>query len=393
VRILFIHNHYQHEGGEDVAVELEISLMKQMGHSVEVLFFSNDDIQDAISKLKFGIRAFYNAHSLKVTSEKMKAFKPDVVHVHNLFFNASPSVLFAAKKHHIPVVLTIHNYRLVCANALLMRDGHVCELCLEKTFPLSGIKYKCYRNSAAESAFVTAVTGVHKLFNSWNNNITQYISLTHFAKNKLLHSSLKPHEDKISVVPNFVPDPEIGSWPRENYFLYVGRLSKEKGVDVLVEAFREMPGESLLIVGNGPEKASLEEQYSSCRNICFAGKKTKPEVLSLMKKSAALIFPSVCYEGLPFTILEAFSTGTPVIASNLGAMAEMIQDGYNGFHFKVNDVQGLKDCLMKFIKLGEKQKLMNRQARSTYEKNYYPYAHYKAILSVYQKAIEDHKKK
>jgi glycosyltransferase involved in cell wall biosynthesis len=393
VRILFIHNRYRYEGGEDVAVGLEVALLKQNGHDVEVLLFDNLHISTTPNRIKAGLQAFYNFSSARKTAATIERFKPEVIHIHNLFFIASPSVLYVANKYRIPVIITVHNYRLVCANALLIRNNQVCELCVNKTFPLAGIRYKCYRNSAVESAFAASVTGIHKLIKTWNKYVSQYIVLTHFAKNKLLASSLKLKEQQLSVVSNFVPDEGRRLLPaRERYFLFVGRLSAEKGLPVLIQTFADLKSETLVIIGDGPQRQILEEQSFLHPNIRFAGKKSKTEVLDFLGQCTALVFPSICFEGMPYTILEAFSMGTPVIASNLGAMAEMIKDGYNGFLFQPGDAASLKDGLLKFKRLGEQQNDLSRQARLTYEKSYHPQIHYHAMMSIYQKAIETYKK-
>jgi glycosyltransferase involved in cell wall biosynthesis len=387
VRILFIHNRYQYEGGEDVAVELETALLQEKGHSVKALLFQNEHIHSLRSKVTSGLKAFYNKTSETKISVAIEEFKPDLIHIHNLFFDASPSVLYAAKKHRVPVIFTLHNYRLVCSNALLMRNNQVCELCVNQSFPVSGIRYKCYRNSAVESALVTGITGIHKLKKTWNNYVDRYIALTEFSKQKFLSSSLKLTEQQISIVPNFVPDTKQHDLPRENYYLYVGRLSGEKGIRVLMEAFKQLPQASLVIIGDGPERSFVDEQSKASGNIFVAGKKTKAEVMESMSRCRALVFPSVCYEGLPFTILEAFSSGTPVIASRLGAMKEMIQDGYNGLHFRPNDPDDLKNCIRKFNEAAPRQEF-NRHARLTYEEKYHPDVHYKAIMSIYQNVID-----
>ena len=390
MRILFIHNKYQHAGGEDVALELEVSLLLAHGHEVEVLIFDNQQIKTFVKKIGAGIKAFYNLSSARKVSQCIKRFEPHVIHIHNLFFVASPSVLLIAKKYGIPIILTLHNYRLVCANALLLRDNKVCELCVNKTLPFAAVRYKCYRNSAVESALVVGVTGVHKILDTWRK-VTRIITLTEFAKSKLLHSSLQPDTSQLKVVPNFVPVVDIGTLPRENFFLYVGRISREKGVNVLIDAFSQMPTQSLLIVGDGPEKKLLEETATPFNNIRFAGKKTNAEVLSLMRDCKTLLFPSLCYEGLPFTILEAFSTGTPVIASRLGAMAELIQEGYNGYLFKPGDAIELKNKISLLLKSDGELQGMYNNARQTYLEKYHPDVHYRNIIQVYEMAIFEKK--
>jgi glycosyltransferase involved in cell wall biosynthesis len=383
MKILFIHNQYTQRGGEDVALDLETKLLQEKGHDIKKLVFTNDSIAGgAVSKIRSAFNAVYNFNAFKETEKLIKDFKPDIIHVHNLFFVASPSVLFAAAKFKIPVVLTIHNYRLVCANALLLRDGQVCELCIGKTLPLDGIKYKCYHNSSAQSALVTTITSFHKLVKTWQQKVSAYIVLTNFAKAKLTSSSLQIDENKLIVKPNFIEDPGSGTWPREDYFVFVGRISEEKGIHILLEAFANLPAQKIFIIGDGPQKQLLQQQYLSHSNISFEGSLDKPAVLSILQKSKALIFPSIWYEGLPFTIVEAFATGTPVIASKLGAMTDLVTHGYNGFHFTAGSVKALQEAIESF----DSSEQLYLNARETYINKYHPDIHYSSILKIYKEA-------
>jgi glycosyltransferase involved in cell wall biosynthesis len=386
VRILFIHNRYKYAGGEDFAVESQEALFLEKGDEVKILQFDNSEISNG-SALMAGVNSVYNAPSKNLVDEVITSFKPDVIHIHNLFFLASPSVLYAAYRRKVPVVFTLHNYRLICCNALLLRDLAVCELCTKQTLPFSGIKYKCYRSSHAQSALVTAITGLHKMTGTWRNKVHTYIALTEFAKAKFLDSSLRVSEEQMVVLPNFVSDQGIGNPDRESFFLFVGRISPEKGVSQLLECFAQMPQHRIVIAGDGPDKIELEKQYSQYSNISFYGHQSKPEIFGLLKKTQALIFPSIWYEGLPFTIIEAFSTGTPVIAPKLGAMADIIMNEYNGFHFKAGDVQDLRNTVLKFAQLEHEKQGFYSRARKSYEDKYHPDAYYKSIKSIYNNAI------
>jgi len=279
VRILFIHNKYKQYGGEDVAVELETSILERKGHEVKTILFDNKPIHGFFSKINAALGSLYNFTSAKQVSKYILEFKPDVIHVHNLFFVASPSILYAASKHKIPLVLTLHNYRLICANALLLRDNKVCELCINKTFPLSGIKYKCYRNSSTESALVTAITGIHKLINTWKQKVTMFVVSNEFSRSKLLNTSLHFPENKIVAKSNFVADHGQGKDHREDFFLFVGRVAKEKGVHILLQAFSELHNQRVVIAGDGPERESLQAEYKAYPNIHFNGNLDKPAVL------------------------------------------------------------------------------------------------------------------
>lgn len=385
MRVLFIHNQYKQYGGEDVALELETTLLKEKGHNVEMLLFSNDEPSATAGVLRAGMNAVYNKASANKVKQAIQQFEPDIVHVHNWFFAASPSVFYAAHKERVPVIMTIHNYRFVCANALLLRNEQPCELCVNKTWPTAGIRYKCYRNSASQSALVTAITGIHKSLHTWQNKVDNYIVLTPFAKSRLAGSSFKVNPEKMIIKPNFIPDPGQGNLPRENFFLFAGRLSIDKGVHVLMKAFALLPSAQLVIVGEGPEKDILLQQHASAGNITFAGRRSRGELLNMMKRCKAVIFPSLWYEGLPYVILEALATGTPVIASRLGTMAEVITHGFNGLHFSAGDATELRDAVKIMDKGGQRQLYGN--ARQTYLEKYHPEIHYRSIMSIYETTI------
>lgn len=387
MKVLFIHNKYKQFGGEDVAVGLESSILKEKGHETETLIFDNDSIDGVFSKFRFAFQSVYSFSSARRVSRVIREFKPDIVHVHNTFFVASPSVIYAARRYRIPVVLTLHNYRMICCNALLLRDNKICELCTQKKFPLSGIRYKCYRNSAVESALVTFITGFHKIINTWKNKISIYITLNDFFRSKLLHSSLDVPAEKMITKSNCIPDPGEGKEQREDFFLFAGRISKEKGVHVLANAFADMPQTKILIAGDGPEKKILQEKYKTCSNIIFLGRLEKLQLTDYMNRSKAFICPTIWYEGTPLAIIEAFASGTPVIASNLGPLAESISDGYNGLHFTSGNAEDLKEKVKLFIKETEHNTLFYQNARQTFIEKYHINIHYNKIIKIYEKAI------
>ncbi len=390
MKILFIHNRYKQFGGEEVAVEQESELLSAKGHAVKVLFFDNEKLTSFYSKLTTALQAIYNFSSARKAKKAIKEFSPDIIHVHNLFFSASPSVLYVSKRNKIPVILTLHNYRLVCSNALLLRDNKVCELCVNKRLPLHGIRYKCYHNSMAASALVTAITGTHKLLNTWKNKVSVYIALNEFSRNRFLQSSLELPAGKMVTKPNFVFDPGEGDAGRDEFFLFTGRIVKEKGVETLLNSFAAMQDKKLVIIGDGPERISLQEQFKSCLNIEFRGYLNKPDVLTAMKRSKACICPSLWYEGSPLTILEAFATGTPVIASNLGSMKETIKDGYNGLHFIAGDINDLRAKVELLIQLTTNNKDLYKNARQTYLEKYHPEVHYNSIINIYEQTIKSY---
>lgn len=379
-------------GGEDTTVEAESSLMRLKGHKVRVHIFDNAEMQEGFKgKLKAGISGIYNRSSARTVAKIIKEFEPDVVHVHNFFFTASPSILRATHNRKIPVVATIQNYRLICANALLLRDNKVCELCVSHDFPWYGVKYKCYHHSAIQSAAVGMIAAIHKWTGTWKNSVDKYITPSAFSRARLINSSFGVSPDKIEVKRNFIADPGTGdTTTRKNYFLFVGRMAAEKGVHVLLEAWKELPDEQLIIAGDGPEKDDLVSKFGSLSNVQFVGHKNKTEVLELMKSCRALVFPSIWYEGLPLTIVEAFATGTPVIGSAIGAVGEMVNNRYNGLLFDSGNPASLKQTIGLFNNLiADSSYSFYENARESYLQNYHPDKCYSDTMRIYEKAIKD----
>ena len=373
-----------------MAVELESQLLKDKGHDVRVLFFQNSNPEGSVGKITKGMRAIYDRNSYRVVKNEIEVFRPDVVHVHNFFYAASPSIFYAAKKMNVPAVLTLHNYRLICANALLLRHGKVCELCVNNLLPLAGIRYRCYHNSMAESAFVTFVTSTHKLIRTWDKNISRLIVLTQFAKSRFVGSSIRVDEQKLFIKPNFIPDPGLGETNREDFFLFVGRLSYEKGIDVLANAFAGLPTQKLVVIGDAADSQAEMARFLDNSNITLKGRLNKEGVLAYMKRCKALIFPSTWYEGLPFVIIEAFATGTPVIASRLGSMAELVNDKLNGFLFEPGNVTDLQQKIHLFLQTERQDRnALYENARTTYVQNFSPEKHYQTILTLYETVIAE----
>lgn len=394
VRILFVHNRYlQSAGGEDATVEAEIRLLTDNGHTVEALFFNNDSFGGSmITKMKAGLRTIYNSDSKTKLKELIAQFRPDIIHVHNFYFQASPAVFDAAWESKVPVVLTVHNYRLICVNALLLRNDAVCEACVHSFLAWKGVIHKCYHDSIVDSAMVALIATSHKLKHTWTSKINRFITPSAFLRTRLLDSSLQiKDENKIVVKRNFINDPGIGEvGERNDYYLFIGRLSTEKGIKFLLEAFSKLPHEKLLVAGDGPLKAELINAYSHYTNITFLGKQDKKEILRLLKHCRALVFPSIWYEGLPVTIIEAFATGTPVIASQLGAMEEMVKPGENGLLFEKENMEALvKSITMMNSLAAEKNNSMHKKARQLYLEYYSPEACYAEVLKIYTSVIAE----
>lgn len=349
MKVLQIHNKYRHYGGEDAVVDNEYRLLKEHGFEVRQLFFDNSEI--GVSKL------FHNSKAYQQLLDEVSVFKPDVIHVHNIFYNASPSVLKAAKKAGIPLVMTIHNYRLLCTGALFLRDGKACTKCKDLLIPYHGIRYKCFQDSLSKSLVLSTFLGWQKILGTWDKYIDRFVVLTPFIRELFISSKLQIREDRIVVKPNSTDDvASADTGPKREGFVFVGRLSEEKGVKTMIEAFNQIPDINLAVIGSGELESQLKS--SAKKNITFYGKQNKEFIVKALKRSKALIFPSIWYEGLPNTVIEAFSSGTPVIASDMENINQLVTNGYNGILFKTNDASDL----------AEKTNIFNAEDTTDYQK-------------------------
>ncbi|MFD2245461.1 glycosyltransferase family 4 protein [Pontibacter ruber] len=385
MRILFIHNKYKERGGEDSVFEAETELLQAHGHEVRSLIFDNSGIDSLASVLKLSYKMFYNSDAAKALEAEITAFRPEVIHVHNFFYVASPAVFFVANKYKIPVFFTVHNFRLICSGALLLRDGKVCEQCVQSILPLQGIIHGCHRGSKLQTAQLTFMTSFHKLVGTWRNKVTRYVVLTEFAKQKLLNSSLGLKPEQIVVKPNCVDDKGYtGPEQRQDYFLFIGRLTEEKGIDVLLKA-RDLADFPIKIIGTGPLAPLAEEYAAKYENVEYLGFRDSGFIMQMLKGSRALVFPSIWYEGMPRTILEAYSTGTPVIASDIENINELVADKYNGLHFKTGSPEALAGVLQKYNpEANAEQAALYEQARQTFLEKYTYEGNYNQLIGLYR---------
>jgi len=388
MNILIIHNHYKNRGGEDVVVEKEKDLLVSFGHNVTLFSVSNDIIQSLYGKIKVALNVPYNLYSKGQCSQIIARVKPEIVHVHNLFPILSPAIYDACHEAGLPVVQTLHNYRIICPGALLMRDGKICEQCIENS-PYRAVINKCYRNSIFGTLAVARMIERQRSLNGWNTKVDRYIALTNFAKRKFVQGGIE--EKRIVVKPNFTQILETGhsTIDARREAIFVGRLSLEKGIDILIDAWCNIP-HVLSIVGEGYLKQKIIDAMLTSKNINFEGRLVKVEVANKMKNSQFLVVPSTCYEGFPLVILEAFSYGLPVVCSNLGAMQEIVDDGYTGLHFRPGDAQDLADKCSWMFSHPEECLRMSQNARKEYLSKYTPDCNYTTLMGIYKTTIDRH---
>ena len=381
MRILLVHNAYQQFGGEDTTFLSEKGLLETAGHEVFPLTFDNRASESAAGKLGLSWRSVYNPASMARVSKAVRQHRPDVMHVHNFFHTASPAIFGAAKELGVPTVATVQNYRLICSGAHLMRQGKVCELCVDETFPLHGVLHRCYRGSAMLTAQLTLNTGLHKLRGTFRQEVDRFVVVTEFNRQKMLDSSLHLHPDQVVVKPNSVEDHGFApAEERKGPYLFVGRLSPEKGILTLLESARQA-GFPLEILGDGPLKEQVEAAAAAHTNIRYLGFQSRTVILEKMKQAKALLFPSVWYEGLPLTICEAFSTGLPVIISNLGNLNEIVTQGQDGLWFTKGDAISLSEAVLRYE--NSDQAALSAGARQTYLDRYTPEFNLASLEAIY----------
>ena len=387
--ILIAHNYYRERGGEDVVFETEAGLLEQHGHRVERLTFHNDEIPDrlsALGRVRLAGRTLWSPESRRQFRLLLSNPKPDIVHFHNTFPLISPSAHAACREAGVPVVQTLHNYRLLCPSATFFRNGRPCEDCLGRTAPWPAVLHACYRNSRSQTVVTAAMLTAHRLRGTWARGVDVYIALTEFSRRKFVEGGLPA--DKIALKPNFVhPDPGIGLHDGD-FFLFVSRLDPNKGVETLLRAWQllERPP-PLLIPNDGPLTEAVRRAAELSPAIDYQGRVERNSMLALMHKARALILPSEWYESFPATIVEAFAHSLPVIASRLGAMPEIIEDGRTGLHFEPGDPADLATKVQWAWTHPEEMERMGREARREYETKYSAEQNYERLMQVYERAM------
>ncbi|MDX1415561.1 MAG: glycosyltransferase family 4 protein [Candidatus Promineifilaceae bacterium] len=372
-------------GGERQVFQAELSLLRDNGHEVEVYIDDNKRVAQ-LGGVRTAVKTLWSAETYQRIRRTLRESQFDIVHVHNFFPLISPSIYYAAHAERVPIVQTLHNFRLLCANANLFRDGKVCEDCLGRPVPWPGIRHACYRDSLGGSAVVVGMLSLHRAIKTWKKKINTYIALSEFSRQKLIEGGL-PGE-KIVVKPNFISrDPGFSS-VRRPFALYVGRLSPEKGITTMLDAWQLMDEEiPLKIVGDGPLSEQVSSRGASLPTVEYLGRLDNDQVLEMMRKAAVLVFPTLCYENFPITIIEAYAAGLPVIASQMGNAANLIHSQQTGLHFIPGDAQDLATKVKWIMKHPEQRKNMGLTARTTYEQQFTPAQNYLQLRSIYENTI------
>jgi glycosyltransferase involved in cell wall biosynthesis len=383
MKILSVHNTYQKPGGEDQVFAQEAELLRAHGHQVLLFQASNDEVNGVNPLVLLG-NTIWNRQKYEELRELLRRERPDIMHVHNTFPVISPAAYYAANAEKVPVVQTLHNYRLLCPSATFFRDGHVCEDCLSHSVPLPGVMHSCYRGSRMATAAAAAMLATHNFKQTWSKAVSAYIALTGFARDKFIEGGFPA--EKIFVKPNYLQtDPGMGKG-NGHYALFVGRLTPEKGISTLLGAWRQIGADlPLQIAGDGPMAADVEQAAATMESVTWLKWLPRAEILQRMKDASVLILPSTWYEGFPMIIAEAFAVGLPVIASNLGSMASIVDHQRTGLHFEAGNAQDLAEKVRWFLANPELTARMRAATRNEYETRYTAEINYEQMMEIYQR--------
>ncbi len=381
MKVLIAHNYYQQPGGEDIVFEAEARLLSGHGHDVLTFRENNRNIRpdSFLQSLKVAGQTIWSQSSYNELAKLLRQHRPDVVHFHNTFPRISPSAYYACREMRVPVVQTLHNYRVVCPAATLFRDGRVCEECVHHSL-LRSVRYGCYRQSRPATAAVAAMLAVHRQRATWDRMVDCYIVLTEFARQKLAAAGLP--QSKLTVKPNFLEDRSSSGAHSGNYALFAGRLTPEKGLATLLEAWSKVRSGPLWIAGDGPLQPLLHSKAPD--DIKYLGWKPRNEITELMKSARFLVFPSQWYEGFPMTIVEAYACGTPVVASALGSMREIVDDGLTGLHFIPGNADDLARKVAWAWSHPREMQQMGINARQKFEANYTAEKNVAMLTAIYE---------
>lgn len=395
MRILMIHNHYQQYGGEDAVTKSVFDLLVRNRDDVYLYERSNLEINDLPLRQK--IETLLNMPWSRQSYREVKLilrefFKPDVVHVFNTFFTVTPAIYYACKEEGIPVVQSLFNYRLICANALFLRDNRHCSDCLTKSRWRS-VLYPCYRNSRILTALVVKMINQHWKLGTWLNYVDQYITVTEFSRQQFIKAGIPA--SRIMTQPHFLPTNPQPRTQSQHYALYIGRLSTEKGVELMMQAWKDIKTIPLKIMGTGPlhEKLRLAVKNNNLTNIEVLGYQPEDEYERYLKGAKFLVVPSINYDNFPRTIVEAYSYGVPVVTSSLDGIKEFVKPGVSGELFQVGNPKDLADKVNWLALQDERLEKMSIGSRQEFEKLYTADVYYPFLMSAYRKAIETSQKK
>jgi glycosyltransferase involved in cell wall biosynthesis len=395
--IIVAHNYYQLRGGEDAVFEAETDLLER--HGVRVVRYAvHNDSANTMSVLSLAQKTLWNRSACKEIEQLIRHEQSNsrrvILHAHNTLPLISPAIHRTASALHVPTIQTLHNYRLFCANALFYRKGEVCEDCMGKVLPIAGMRHACYRGSRIASAGVVGMNALHHAVQTWQKHISRYVVFTEFGKSKCIDGGLP--SDRITVKPHAVEHDPGAEYAKKPIALFVGRLSPEKGIMILLRAWQILHITNALpkyaelhIIGDGPDRAQAErfigeQQIGSVRLL---GQQAQSAVYSAMRSARLLVYPSQLYETFGKSMIESFACATPVVASGIGAMREIVHHGKTGFHAEYTSPQSFAESIARLWHHPQYEDFC-KNARSEFETHYTAEQAWKRLAGLYQSVLK-----
>lgn len=400
MKIVQVNNYCYIRGGSEKVFLGEIEVLSKLGHSVAVFSrghernlrcdfstFFPPDIKDegTFSRVRMFLEYIYSFRVYEAFSSFINKFPPDVVHLHNIYGRLTTSVIDAARKARVPLVLTAHDYKLVCPTYLMLNKGKPCEKCLQGNY-LNCVVQNCHHSGFTGSLLYTMESYFNRFFKKYEK-VDYLIAPSNFLRDKLINGGYS--HQKVVHIPNFVNTSGITpNFEPGDYIVYIGRVSGEKGIKTLVDAVKTTKIQAK-IVGEGPLSKWLQGIIASegIPNIILVGYKSGDDLLDILRNSAFMVLPSEWYENAPLSILEAYACGKPVVASRIGGIPEMVLDGVTGFLFEPGNVEQLKEIMVSLYNNKKLIAQMGKNARDMVEREYSPERHYEMLMDIYEKAI------
>jgi glycosyltransferase involved in cell wall biosynthesis len=390
MKILICHNYYKHRGGECQTVIREKRLLESRGHKVVLFTKDNKDIDhyNLIQKIVLSTGVVFSFDTYKKITKILKVEKPDIVHIHNVFPLISPSVYYAHKNLKVPFIQTVHNYRFLCPNGLFLDNNcKLCQRCENGAF-VNAVLHKCYRNSYLQSLGMALTLYIHRNLKTFLNRIDFFISPSNFLKQKLVEGGIPT--EKIVVKPHFIECEKMKpSYEYDNYAVYMGRLSPERGLFNLLEAWKKISGVTLRVIGDGIIRRGLEEYVvrEKIPNVEFLGFVDGDSRFEILGKAMFSVLPCRCYENMPYAALESFACGVPIIASRIGGLGELVADGVTGFLFEVGNIEDLIQKVFQLINNKQLLLEMRYNTRRHAEEHFSEDTAYRSIMDIYNKTL------
>jgi glycosyltransferase involved in cell wall biosynthesis len=379
MRILVAHNAYLYRGGEDTVVESEIALLQRHGH--EVMLYRRDNAElDALPRWQAAMDSVWSKRTVVEAGRLLASFRPHLIHAHNTFPLISPSLYGIADELGIPVVQTLHNFRLLCPQAMLMRNGRYCDDCVGR-WPWRAVLHRCYRGSLAQSALSAGMVSGHRMLGTWRNRVRRYIVLNQMCREIFIRGGLPP--EKLSIKPNFVEANDVPGEHKRRGGLFIGRLAAEKGLLTLAQAIRQTPVTRIAVCGSGPLQAFVEQSEW----LDYIGYEQGEALRTRIRNAEFLVMPSTGIESFGLAAIEAFACGTPVIASRHGGLREIVEHGHNGLLVTPGNADELAEAIAYAVSNPIQMRRMGLEAYQTYLARYTPERNYSTLIAIYHQTL------